>query len=82
VFAVKCLIGRKWDSPEVQNARKVLSYKIEKASNGDMRINLRSKQCSPEEILSFILARIKNPAEEYLGEIVSDVTPLSLGIET
>ena len=72
VFAVKRLIGRKWDSPEVQNDRKVLPYKIEKASNGDVRLNLRSKQYSPAEISSFILANIKNSAEEYLGEKVSD----------
>jgi len=72
VFAVKRLIGRKWDSPEVQNDCKVLPYKIEKASNGDVRINLRSKQYSPAEISSFILASIKNSAEEYLGEKVSD----------
>jgi molecular chaperone DnaK len=72
VFGVKRLIGRKWDSKEVQDDIKVLPYKIEKAANGDVRINLRSKQYSPAEISSFILASIKKSAEEYLGEKVTD----------
>jgi len=72
VFGVKRLIGRKYDSAEVQNDIKVLPYKIEKASNGDVRINLRGKQHSPAEISSFILANIKKAAEEYLGETVTD----------
>jgi len=72
VFGVKRLIGRKWDSEEVQGDVKVLPYKIEKASNGDVRINLRSKQYSPAEISSFILANIKKTAEEYLGEKITD----------
>jgi molecular chaperone DnaK len=72
VFGVKRLIGRKWDSKEVQDDIKVLPYKIEKAANGDVRINLRSKQYSPAEISSFILANIKKSAEEYLGEKVTD----------
>jgi len=72
VFGIKRLIGRKWDSKEVQDDAAVLPYKIEKASNGDVRVNLRSKQYSPAEISSFILANIKNSAEEYLGEKVTD----------
>ena len=72
VFGVKRLIGRKWDSQEVQNDIKVLPYKIEKAANGDVRISLRSKQYSPAEISSFILANIKKSAEEYLGEKITD----------
>jgi len=72
VFGVKRLIGRKFDSKEVQNDIKNLPYKIEKASNGDVRINLRGKQHSPAEISSFILSDIKHTAEEYLGEKVTD----------
>ena len=49
-----------------------MPYKIEGASNGDTRINIRGKQYSPAEISSFILANIKNTAEEYLGETVTD----------
>jgi molecular chaperone DnaK len=72
VFGVKRLIGRKYSSPEVQNDIKILPYKLEQASNGDIRINLRGKQNSPAEISSFILANIKKTAEEYLGEKVTD----------
>jgi len=72
VFGVKRLIGRKFDSPEVQKDIKNLPYKIEKAANGDVRINLRGKQHSPAEVSSFILADIKHTAEEYLGEKVTD----------
>jgi molecular chaperone DnaK len=72
VFAVKRLIGRKFDSPEVQSDKKILPYKIERAENGDVRINLRGKQYSPAEISSFILSNIKKTAEEYLGEKITD----------
>jgi molecular chaperone DnaK len=72
VFGVKRLIGRKFDSAVVQNDIKNLPYKIEKAGNGDVRINLRGKQYSPAEISSFILADIKHTVEEYLGETVTD----------
>ena len=72
VFAVKRLIGRKYDSPEVQKDIKILPYKIEKAGNGDVRINLRGKKNSPAEISSYILASMKKSAEEYLGEKVTD----------
>ncbi|HMA66817.1 MAG TPA: Hsp70 family protein, partial [Desulfosalsimonadaceae bacterium] len=72
VFGVKRLVGRKYDSQDVQKDIKNLPYKIEKASNGDIRINLRGKQHSPAEISSFILADIKDTAEQYLGETVTD----------
>ncbi len=72
VFGVKRLIGRPYDSVEVQHDIKVLPYKIEKASNGAVQINLRGKPYSPAEISSFILANIKKTAEEYLGEKVTD----------
>ena len=72
VFAVKRLIGRKFSSREVQNDVKILPYKIEEASNGDVHINIKGKKYSPAEISSYILADIKHSAEEYLGEKVSD----------
>ena len=62
VFGVKRLIGRKFDSPEVQADIKVLPYKMEASDNGDVRINLRDKRLSPAEISSFILANIKKSA--------------------
>ena len=72
VFAVKRLIGRKYASKQVQDDIKILPYKIQQASNGDVRINLKGKQLSPAEISSYILANIKNTAEQYLGETVTD----------
>ena len=72
VFGVKRLIGRKFASKQVQEDIKVLPFKIEQASNGDLRINLKGKQHSPAEISSYILANIKKTAEEYLGETITD----------
>ncbi|MGD9876318.1 MAG: molecular chaperone DnaK [Desulfococcus sp.] len=72
VFGVKRLIGRKFDSPEVRKDRLVLPYKIEKAANGDVRINLEGKSYSPAEISAFILSNLKASAETYLGEAVTD----------
>jgi len=72
VFGVKRLIGRKFDSAEVQKDVSNLPYLIKKAENGDVRIELRGKLYSPAEISSFILSYIKKYAEDYLGESVSD----------
>lgn len=72
VFGVKRLIGRKFESKPVQDDRKILPYHIEKAENGDVRLNLQGKLHSPAEISSFILANIKKTAEDYLGEPVTD----------
>jgi len=72
VFGIKRLIGRRYDSKEVQEDIKNLPYKIEQASNGDVRINLRGKSQSPAEISAHILSAIKHAAEEYLGEKVTD----------
>ncbi|WP_020588719.1 molecular chaperone DnaK [Desulfobacter curvatus] len=70
VFGIKRLIGRKFDSRQVQEDRKKLPYKLEKASNGDAWVTLGGKSTSPTEISSFILGNIKNTAEQYLGESV------------
>ncbi|MEK6192951.1 MAG: molecular chaperone DnaK, partial [Deltaproteobacteria bacterium] len=72
VFGIKRLIGLQYDAPEVQRDIRNLPYGIEKAPNGDVRINIRGKSYSPAEISSFILADIKKSAEAYLGETVSD----------
>ena len=72
VFGVKRLIGRKFDTAEVQSDMKILPYKIKRAENGDVRIDLRGKLYSPAEISSFILSYIKKYAEDYLGEKVND----------
>jgi molecular chaperone DnaK len=72
IFAVKRLIGRKYDSPEVQRDVKILPYKIVKASNGDAHVHVRGKSYSPAEISSMILQKMKQTAEDYLGEKVSE----------
>lgn len=72
VFGVKRLIGRKYDSVQVQNDKKILPYEIEKAANGDTRIKLRDDSHSPAEISSYILSNIKKTAENYLGEEVTE----------
>jgi molecular chaperone DnaK len=72
IFAVKRLIGRKYDSAEVQKDIKVLPYKISKASNGDGHVSIRGKDYSPAEISSMILQKMKQTAEDYLGEKVTE----------
>jgi molecular chaperone DnaK len=72
IFAVKRLIGRKFDSQEVQKDIKVLPYKITKASNGDAQLDVRGKNYSPAEISSIILQKMKQTAEDYLGDKVTE----------
>src|SRR3989449_9186838 len=72
VFAIKRLIGRRYDDPLVQKAMKVLPYKIVKADNGDAWVEIRGKRYSPAEISAFILQKMKQTAEEYLGEKVTE----------
>ena len=72
IFAVKRLIGRKFDADVVQNDVKILPYKIVKASNGDAHIQIRGRDYSPTEISAFILTKMKQTAEDYLGEKVTE----------
>jgi molecular chaperone DnaK len=72
VYGDKRLIGRKYASKQVQDDIKILPFKIEQAGNGDVRIKIKGKQYSAAEVSSFILANIKNTAEQYLGETVTD----------
>ncbi|HEX9443306.1 MAG TPA: molecular chaperone DnaK, partial [Candidatus Binatia bacterium] len=72
IFAVKRLIGRRFDDPLVQKAMKVLPYKIVKGDNGDAWVEIRGKKYSPSEISAFILQKMKQTAEDYLGEKVTE----------
>ena len=72
VFAIKRLIGRKFNSTEVQRDIKILPYKIVEASNSDARIEIRGKVYSPSEISAYVLMKLKETAEDYLGEEISD----------
>jgi molecular chaperone DnaK len=71
IFAVKRLIGRKYDDPQVQRARHVLPYPLTQAANGDVRVQVGDRQYSPQEISAFLLSEIKAFAEESLGETVT-----------
>src|SRR5215813_3278106 len=72
VFAVKRLIGRKFDDPIVQKATKILPYKVVRADNGDAWVECRGKKYSPAEISAMILQYMKQTAEDYLGEPVTE----------
>ncbi len=72
VFAVKRLIGRKFDSDEVRKSISVSSYRIITADNGDAWVEMRGKKFSPSEISAMILGKMKQTAEDYLGEPVTE----------
>jgi molecular chaperone DnaK len=72
IFAVKRLIGRKTDSPEVEKAKKVLPYEITGASNGDAWVKIKGESKSPQEVSAMILTKMKQTAEDYLGEKVTE----------
>jgi molecular chaperone DnaK len=72
IFSVKRLMGRKFRSREVQDAIKRLPYKIVEADNGDAHVELRGKRYSPPEISAMILQKMRQTAEDYLGEKVTE----------
>ncbi|MEJ2084105.1 MAG: molecular chaperone DnaK [Acidobacteriota bacterium] len=72
VFAVKRLIGRKFSDPEIERAREVLPFPLVEAANGDVAIEVRDRQHSPEEISAFLLREIKSFAEEAIGEEIKE----------
>ena len=72
VYAIKRLIGRKYDTDEVTRAREILPYQIIAASNGDVKMKVREREYSPEEISAFVLQEIRAFAEEFLGEPVTE----------
>src|SRR3989337_2635133 len=72
IFSIKRLIGRKFNAPEVSEARKRLPYKIVEAPNGDAHVEARGKVYSPAEISAMILQKMKQTAEDYLGETVTE----------
>ena len=71
IFAVKRLIGRKSDSEQVEKATKVLPYDIVALDNSDAGVALKGENKSAQEISAFILQKMKQTAEDYLGESVS-----------
>ena len=72
IYAVKRLMGRKAATPEVQRQVRLVPYKIVEAANGDAWVNVGGRDMSPPEVSALILAKMKEVAETYLGEPVTD----------
>jgi molecular chaperone DnaK len=72
IFAVKRLIGRKVNAPEVEKAKGFLPYEITASSNNDAWVKLKGDAKSPQEISAMVLTKMKQTAEDYLGEAVTD----------
>ncbi|MDR2443775.1 MAG: molecular chaperone DnaK [Deltaproteobacteria bacterium] len=72
IYAVKRLIGRKFGSPEVKKDMEVVPYSIVQAENGDAAVEVRGKVYTPAEISAMVLTKMKQTAENYLGEPVTD----------
>jgi len=72
LFAIKRLIGRKFDDKEVQKDIKLAPYKIVKADNGDAWVQVNGKKLSPQEVSAQLLRKLKKDAQAYLGEAVTE----------
>jgi molecular chaperone DnaK len=72
VYAIKRMIGRKYASKEVQYDKTISPYQITEAPNGDAQVTVRGRNYSPAEISSMVLTKMKQTAEDYLGEKVTD----------
>jgi len=72
VYAVKRLIGRKFDSPETQRMRDTAPFEIVDSQNGDARVRVQGRVYSPPELSGIVLQRLKAAAEDFLGEAVAD----------
>ena len=72
IFSIKRLMGRKYHTPEVDHAKQRLPYKIVEASNGDAHVEIFGKKYSPPEVSAMILQKLKQAAEDYLGEKVTE----------
>lgn len=72
VYAVKRLIGRKFNSPEVERTRETSAFEIVDSPNGDARVRVQGRSYSPPELSGIVLQRLKAAAEDFLGEPVTD----------
>jgi len=70
VYSIKRFMGRKYDDPEVDRDRRLVPFKVIRASNGDAWVEVQGKQYSPPEISAMILQKLKTDSEAYLGERV------------
>ena len=71
IYGIKRLIGRRYDDPVVEKDKKLVPYKIVKGDNGDAWVEVAGKKYSPSQISSYILAKMKETAESYLGDKVT-----------
>ncbi|GAB4267893.1 MAG: molecular chaperone DnaK [Candidatus Promineifilaceae bacterium] len=71
IFSVKRFMGRKFNDPQVEKARKYVPYEVRPAANGDVRVVMGDREYSPPEISAMILQKIKTDAEAYLGQPVT-----------
>ncbi len=72
IFSIKRLMGRRFRSPQVQDAVKRLPYRVTEAENGDAHVEIRGKRYSPPEVSAMILQKMRQTAEDYLGEKVNE----------
>jgi molecular chaperone DnaK len=72
LYAVKRLIGRRYEEPEVQKDIKLVPYKIARADNGDAWVDVNGKKMAPPEVSARVLMKMKKTAEDYLGEPVTE----------
>ena len=71
IFAIKRLIGRRYDDPIVEKDKALVPYKIVRGDNGDAWVEAQGKKYSPSQISSFVLQKMKETAERYLGDKVT-----------
>ncbi|MET0169151.1 MAG: Hsp70 family protein, partial [Aliihoeflea sp.] len=71
LFAIKRLIGRTFDDPTTQKDKGMVPYQIVKADNGDAWVEAQGKKYSPSEVSAMVLTKMKETAESYLGEKVT-----------
>lgn len=72
VYSVKRFIGRRFTDPEVQQIKKILSYDIVEGEHTDVRIKIQDKSYSPQEISAMVLQKLKQAAEDHIGEEIKD----------